>query len=345
MLAQLSSELLNDPLLAKEYVALAGQDVASAVLSLGQAFLSNPLPNPLVPKLLPVSQNALPGLAKVSSIPNYVDKKSSSLPLLPTITDSTLAQLPFIHPGSLDAASVSPDASYERLELLGDAYIEVIATRLIHSRFPHLAVGRLCQIRESLVKNETLAEFSLAYNFDERAIVPHTIKEAGRQRQKVWTKVLGDVFEAYVAAVVLSDSENGFNTAENWLVALWMPKLPEQNQAIQDNPDAKQELSRKIMHRGTRIEYKDEGQAPVKKDGKNWYSMGVHFTGYGWEAQHLGSGKGLGKSEAGMRAAMSALQNPLTAQIASVKRDRMAELAAKVEQKEETSEHEPDEPT
>jgi ribonuclease-3 len=47
----------------------------------------------------------------------------------------------------------------------------------------------------------------------------------------------------------------------------------------------------------------------------------VYLTGWGWTHEHLGSGVGKSISDAGMRAASQALQNPLTAQIAAVKRE------------------------
>ena len=323
LLAQLSGEIFDDPALVKECTTLAGQNVTSAILGLGKAFLSDPLPKPYPP----VSKHTSPSLPRISSVPHYIDDIASSLPSLPAITDHSLSQLPFVHQGSLDNKSQSVTASYERLELLGDAYIELIATRLLYPRYPNLSAGRLSQIRETLVKNETLAEYSLAYKFDERAHMPHSHKEEGKDRRKVWIKALGDIFEAYVAAVVLSDPERGFDTAEDWLVALWTPKLPDHSKEIPINTDAKQELSRKIMHKGMRIEYRAEEYRNKSSEPKVWYAVSVHFTGWGWEAQLLGSGKGLNRSEAGMRAAMEALRNPLTAQIAAIKREYMAKEA------------------
>ena len=336
LLAQWSGEIFESPAVAKECTAFAGQTVTSAILNLAKAL---PKPYP------PVSKHASPGLPKVSSVPHYIDDIANSLPPLPAITDPCLSQLPFIHQGSLDNKSQSVTASYERLELLGDAYIELIATRLLYPRYPNLSAGRLSQTRETLVKNETLAEYSLAYKFDERARMPHSHKEEGKDRRKVWIKALGDIFEAYVAAVVLSDPENGFNTAENWLVALWTPKLPDHSKEIPINNEAKQELSRKIMHREMRIEYKAEEHRDKNSEPKVWYAVSVYFTGWGWETQLLGSGKGLNRSEAGMRAAMEALRNPLTAQIAAIKREYMAKEAstAKLETPKGSSECEPGE--
>jgi len=153
-----------------------------------------------------------------------LDHKSphpNSLPPLPPILSPALETAAFTH-----ASLYNPNTtSYERLEFLGDAYIELIATRLIYPAFPTLPPGRMSQKRELLVKNETLAEYALAYGFDKRAKLPRDFWGLGAGRGKLWTKTMGDIFEAYVAAVVLSDPKGGFELVETWLQELWREKL------------------------------------------------------------------------------------------------------------------------
>ena len=145
-----------------------------------------------------------------------------SLPALPDIKLNSLQTAPFRHKSltTYDRTTGGADITYERLEFLGDAYIELIASRLIFERYPTLPAGRQSQLRELLVKNETLDEYSIAYGFEER------IEISAKERMledvckkypgnKGFKKVLGDVFEAYVAAVILSDVEIGFAVAES----------------------------------------------------------------------------------------------------------------------------------
>ena len=250
---------------------------------------------------------------------------------MPPIKDETLAQLPFRHQGTVGFPKLATfDASYERLEFLGDAYIEIIATRLIYARFWHLTPGRLSQVREMLVKNETLAQYSIAYGFDKRVQIPPTSILGG----KTWTKTMGDVFEAYVAAVVLSDPTHGYITVEDWLTELWAPKLMQMDIPAQPhtNAMAKQDLAKKVLGKGIKLQYIDERPPDrIKKEGKVWYFVGAYITGWGWENQHLGSGKGLNKNEAGIDAAMDALTNPLVEEIAAVKQDFDAKVKAERE--------------
>lgn len=250
---------------------------------------------------------------------------------MPPIEDASLAELPFRHQGTVGAPKIAAyNASYERLEFLGDAYIEIVATRLVYSRFWHLPAGRLSQVREMLVKNETLAQYSVAYGFDKQAQIPPTTALGS----KVWIKTMGDVFEAYVAAVVLSDPTHGFMTVEEWLTELWAPKLLQMNIPVQPhtNAMAKQDLSKKVLGNGTKLQYNEERPPDrINKEGKVRYYIGAYITGWGWENKYLGSGTGLSKSEAGIDAALEALSNPLVEEIAAVKRDFDAKAKAERE--------------
>lgn len=220
-------------------------------------------------------------------------------PRLPEISDSALEMSVFTHP----ALAQANDAAYDRLEVLGDAYIELMATKLVWDRFPRVPAGRMSQIRELLVKNETLARFAEDYGFDRRVSVPANYSDQAKR----WTKTKGDVFEAYVAAVILSHPIRGYQVAENWLRALWSPLLDNLgHQKVELK--AKEELARKVMVRGVRLEYLEEMPSIQEKgSGTQTFFIGVYLTGWGWEKRHLGSGKGPSKVSAGDDAAHHAL--------------------------------------
>lgn len=263
----------------------------------------------------------------------------STLPPLPPILSESLSLVPFTHPGYLGGSNSSKlHSNYDRLEFLGDAYIEVIATRLVFTHFPNLPAGRLSQHREMCVKNETLAEYALAYDFDKRARIPFNIDKADR---KIFIKTMGDIFEAYVAAIIMSNPESGFQTAEAWLTALWQiklsPRQPKPGFETQTvDPDAKTSLAKKVLSKGIKLEYKEEAPPKqIRNQGKIVFHMGVYLTGWGWQNQHLGSGSGLSKSEAGAVAAIEALKNPLTEQVNAIKKEFDANVAAERAKREE----------
>ena len=252
-----------------------------------------------------------------------VDHVQSNLPELPQISDDSLSKAVFLHqglardpaPGGHAPATSSEEKSYDRLEILGDAYIEVIATRLIWHNFQFLSPGRISQLRELLVKNETLAEYATNYGFDHRVSVPPD----HRSQPKRWIKIKGDVFEAYVAAVILSNPVDGFERVETWLSQLFLPKLWEAESRI-SHSRCKQELAKKVVSGGIKLKYIEE-RPPKPGDGMVTFFFGVYLTGWGWTNQHLGSGKGQSKSDAGNDAANRALMNKsLIDEISSIKK-------------------------
>ncbi|KAH7413365.1 ribonuclease III domain-containing protein [Cadophora sp. MPI-SDFR-AT-0126] len=257
----------------------------------------------------------------------------TTLPPPPKILDPTLEKSAFTHV-ACGSGSIF-DLSYERLEWIGDAYIELISTLLISQTFPFLLPGKSSQIRESLVKNATLADFSRKYGFDNRLQLPEAnfdVKDADK------VKILGDVFEAYVAAVILSDPADGVSRVSQWLKDIWgmilakdiineerksvtfdspLWRLRGSAQPVQDvmstekaplNP--KDALQQMIGSKGVKFSYNDI--APPKKDPKTklpLFTVGVFLDGYGEKDKMLGTGKASGKKEAGFKAAEMAMAN------------------------------------
>ncbi|KAK4502031.1 hypothetical protein PRZ48_007842 [Zasmidium cellare] len=259
------------------------------------------------------------------------------LPPLPTVTEE-YSDAPFTHRSVTSESRSIADGkalSYERLEFLGDAYIELFASRLIFSRFPHLPTGQMSQLRELFVKNDTLAEYSRAYGFDGRINAVNLGRMQADSRKtnkpnKGYNKVLGDVFEAYVCAVVLSHRDQGFSIAEQWLYALWEPNLSEAikqdknyeaSSAMPENgiidprtqydPDAKVLLQKRIMSGAgkklTYEPYKDPVELKGNQLGQSRHFIALYLTGYGYEKKFLGKGEGKNKVEAGNWAAMEAM--------------------------------------
>lgn len=275
------------------------------------------------------------GICATSSARIGYNGHPDTLPKLPEILDKSLETVTFTHQGTLGVHDVNNvNLSYERLEFLGDAYLELIATRVLFSRFPSLTAGHLSQRRQLLVNNETLADFSLAYGFDTRANLPQDIHLSnGHTTRKIWTKTMGDIFEAYVAAVILSDQTNGFAKVEAWMTELWEPTLSNREEETL-NRNAKAQLGAKIMGKGVKIIYRDEKEPEIiKKEGKILFHIGAYINGWGYQDAHLGSGKGWNKNEAGNRAAAEAMSAPLTAKIAAIKRDFDMKTAEERKQK------------
>ncbi|KAF2008768.1 ribonuclease III [Aaosphaeria arxii CBS 175.79] len=276
--------------------------------SLSKRATANSLPSQLKQHL----DQKRPETEKYVVVPSYIEtrlNRAKAVPPLPPITEPYLEEAVFTHTSAnytaLARRTLNDAINYERLEFLGDAYIELVASRLIYSRFPHLDPAKQSYFRENLVKNETLQVFSEAYGFPDR------LKHGGHtdmSGQKHWTKVQADVFEAYVAAVVLSDPEDGYRTAEQWLTELWAPKLLEYKEAPVENPKARDEINKLLMAKGIKLDYRMARDMQMV-DGLQRFFIDLYLTGWGFENQLLGSGEAQNKSQACVFAAMDALQN------------------------------------
>ena len=155
-------------------------------------------------------------------------------PPLPPIPDPALAQMAMTHRGMLGGGAAVEAANYETLEFVGDAFIYHVAAELITQTFPRMSVGRRSQMREGLLRNANLAQYTVHYGLDKRAQIPDEFVGDGRDKGSRATdrgrqKVNGDLFEAYVGALVRAKSTNSgydsFAVTVGWLRSLWAMTL------------------------------------------------------------------------------------------------------------------------
>lgn len=271
-----------------------------------------------VPPPFKIDQNpVIPEIPASSDFPTSSNGNNKpKFPPLPPITELSLMSAPFTHTSVLPYYMPATNLNtYEPLEFLGDAYLELIATRLIHDRFPQHTVGQKAGLREILIRNDNLAVYARAYGFGDR------VKVAGPEKSdtnsKIWTKILADVFEAYVACIILSDNVTGFANCEKWLRELWEPRVQEwrQNgdgkrtadQETMAKTDVKSVLQRYVVGRGVKLEYLEEKPMEHEKIGnRTTFFYGVYLTGWGYSKVRLGSGSGRSKQIAGAEAAKDA---------------------------------------
>ncbi|KAI1165888.1 ribonuclease III domain-containing protein [Nemania serpens] len=258
------------------------------------------------------------------------------LPPLPPVLDPILEVAARTHAG---IANGLKEMDYERLEFIGDAYLYLISSAFIYQTFPALSPGRCSQLRERLVKNETLSEFTVQYNLDRRARLPTEYQPGGRPSQtgagtsaskKERKKILGDLFEAYTAAVILGDSD-GLSRVIPWLKSIWGTTLKREIQDEYKKPNLgpKETLKLIVGAKGVLISYRDEGKPKLDKNsGLPWMTVGVYYDGLGESNLCLGYGSGLSKKEAGNKAAVKALENKkLIKRLQKLKEDVNAALS------------------
>ncbi|KAL8387452.1 hypothetical protein RB595_009894 [Gaeumannomyces hyphopodioides] len=287
-----------------------------------------------VAKNKPAGENS--GTVAVSAHVAYTKWTSAdipqSLPPLPEVKDVYVEQAALRHPEAVRTKGMSVQENSDRLEWLGDAYLELFATCFIYETFPELAHGKCTQIREMLIRNESLAEWTRAYGLDKRAQLPPEFKHLSANKK---IKYLGDIFESYVGAIIISDPGCGVARAASWLKGVWAMtiahKIREEEERQQSQREAKASisrcstenpteliaeppkvlLSRMLVVPGVKIQYVDL-PAPKKKDKDNrlpLWSVGVKLDGWGEHDVLLGRGFALSKKEAGDKAAQMALDN------------------------------------
>ncbi|PKB59229.1 MAG: ribonuclease III [SAR202 cluster bacterium Casp-Chloro-G2] len=120
--------------------------------------------------------------------------------------DPSLMRLALVHPSYCNENGLDPIESYERLEFLGDAVLELSVSTELYRRFPDADEGELTKIRSSLVRRETLAQIARRIGLGGCLLVGKGVESTGGRQQD---SVLAAAFEALIAAVYL-DQGNEF---------------------------------------------------------------------------------------------------------------------------------------
>lgn len=109
------------------------------------------------------------------------------------------------HRSFLNVTSEKRSQSYERLEFLGDAILNLIVTELLFSRFPHQDEGTMTKEKATLVNKKILAAKSADLRLGDLLLLSESEEKiGGRQRMSI----LADVLESVIGAVFL---DSGFH--------------------------------------------------------------------------------------------------------------------------------------
>lgn len=109
-------------------------------------------------------------------------------------SDKSLLEQAFMH------ASADTGKSYERLEFLGDAVLELVVSEAVFMQRPEYPEGQLTKSRAALVNEVSLAEAARALGLPEYLILGKGERSSGGADKP---SILADVVEAMVGAVYL----------------------------------------------------------------------------------------------------------------------------------------------
>ena len=153
--------------------------------------------------------------------------------------DPSLFERALVHRSYCNEHELEATDSYERLEFLGDAVLELVISARLYQQFPEADEGQLTKSRSSLVRGKVLAGVARRLRLGEMLLVGHGVEAScGRDQDSV----LAAVFEAVVAAVYL---DQGLEAAREFIHRNLAPELADitQHGAPPENPKSRlQEL-------------------------------------------------------------------------------------------------------
>jgi ribonuclease III len=125
--------------------------------------------------------------------------------------DPDLLNQAFLHASAINPETQTRDDSYERLEFLGDAVLQLVVSRFLFFKFPDYSEGKLTQMRSKLVNRTTLAKVSTKLGFGDLLILGR-----GGEKDNLRTlhSVLSDLYESFTGALYL---DGGFQLASDFI--------------------------------------------------------------------------------------------------------------------------------
>lgn len=100
--------------------------------------------------------------------------------------------------------------SYERLEYLGDAVLELIMSDYLYKNY-HEEEGKMTKLRSQYVCEDALYEYSLKLSLNEYLRLGHGEEESGGKYRKT---IVADIFESFIGAIYL---DKGYNYVKEFI--------------------------------------------------------------------------------------------------------------------------------
>lgn len=197
--------------------------------------------------------------------------------------------------GTEESNSVSVLRDNERLEFLGDAVLELLASEYLLSSFPEWSEGQLSKSRARIVNASSLESAARRLRLgDHLRLGRGEEKTGGREKQTL----LADAFEAVVAAVYL---DAGLGAVRELLRRLLFEQALEERGDRISESDRKSALQEYLQGRGQLpAEYRLAGE--TGPDHQKVFQIDVWING-----ECMARGEGSTKKEAEQRAARIAL--------------------------------------
>ncbi len=155
--------------------------------------------------------------------------------------DTALIDQAFSHTSFVNEHQLHHNASYERLEFLGDAVLELTVSKYLYYNYVEWPEGKLTRLRAALVCEENLSRLALDCHFDQLMLLGRGEDASGGRKRP---SLLCDVFEAVIGALYL---EGGYEVSEDFIISQVTSKV---DQVIEKITDYKTLLQEKLQMDG-----------------------------------------------------------------------------------------------
>lgn len=135
--------------------------------------------------------------------------------------DPNLLNQAFVHKSYVNEHRHEKIEDNERLEFLGDAVLELAATRHLFEKCPDRDEGQMTSFRSALVKGKHLAEISQSLELGKYLYLSNGEEKSGGREKKY---ILANVLEALIGAIYL---EHGYEVAEKFIENFILTRLDE----------------------------------------------------------------------------------------------------------------------
>ncbi len=208
--------------------------------------------------------------------------------------DKKLLDNAFVHKSYMNEHRREQKDDNERLEFLGDAVLELVATKHLFEKHPEKSEGEMTSYRSALVKGDSLAEVARRLKLGEYLYLSHGEDLSGGREKNY---ILANTVEALIGAIYL---DRGHEAAEKFIGDFIMAKLDE---IVEKglHIDAKSYFQEICQEKKNVTPYYDVIKE-VGPDHDKVFTMGAFI-----EEELIASGEGSSKQKAENEAAKNAL--------------------------------------
>ena len=212
-----------------------------------------------------------------------------------TFKDKSLLEKALTHSSYASEHGMDYSKNNERLEFIGDGYLDAIVGHKIFDIINTAHEGVLSRNRADVVREESLADIARNIKLGDYIKLG---KGEDSNNGRFKDSILSDAFEALLGAVVI---DGGFEVAKQMVLRLFEEKI---NLAVEGklNKDYKSALQEKLQDKYKNVNIRYNTVSESGPDHDKTFTVNVEING-----KLLGSGSGKSKSKAEQAAAYEVL--------------------------------------